>query len=72
MSEEESLEVVEFTCQEEKRTARLMVRVRQEGESKKVVGIECDNPKFHSIENWECSWPCWRAVQAELDKQGSE
>ncbi len=72
MSEEETLEVVNFTCREEQRTARLMVRVQCNGDEKKVVGIECDNPKFHSLENWECSWPCWQAVQAELDKDGSD
>lgn len=72
MSEKETLEVVTFTCREEKRQARLMVRVQNDGGKKKVVGIECDNPKFHSIENWECSWPCWQAVQDELDKQGTD
>jgi len=72
MSDEETLEVVTFTCREEQRAARLMVRVRRDGDHKKVVGIECDNPKFHSIENWECSWPCWQAVQEELDKHASD
>jgi hypothetical protein len=27
-----------------------------------VVGIQCDNPKLSSLDNWQCCWSCWQKV----------
>ncbi len=65
MSDERTIEAIEFECAEEGRTARLLVEVRHELGARTLVGIQCDNPKLSSLDNWQCHWSCWKRV-AEL------
>jgi|GEM_PF-2087614 len=62
MSDERTVEMIEFECAEEGRTARLLVELKQELGTRTVVGIQCDNPKLSSLDNWQCCWSCWQKV----------
>jgi len=62
MGDDKTVESVEIQCQEERRTARLMVEWREERGRRTVVGIQCDNPRFHDLKPWECHWSCWDRV----------
>ena len=57
-------ETIQIECSEEKRTATLLVRWEVDGDERRLVSVQCDNPKFHSIDNWECHWSCWDRVRA--------
>ena len=63
MSDERKVEVIEFECAEEGRTARLLVELREELGARTVVGIQCDNPRLSSLGTWECRWSCWERVR---------
>jgi hypothetical protein len=62
MCDERTIEAIEFECAEEGRTARLLVEVRHELGARTLVGIQCDNPKLSSLDNWDCCWSCWDRV----------
>ena len=63
MADETSFQTMEIQCQEERRTARLLVEWRHQHGRRTVVGIQCDNPRFYDLEPWQCHWSCWEAVE---------
>lgn len=70
MTEERSVEMVEFECAEEGRTAHLQLEWQEELGTRRLVGVQCDNPKLQSLDNWECGWSCWQRVEDELLDKG--
>jgi hypothetical protein len=62
MSDERTVEAIEFECAEEGRTARLLVEVKHELGTRTVVGIQCDHPKLSTLDDWQCCWSCWEKV----------
>jgi hypothetical protein len=63
MGDDRIRETIEIDCQEAGRRARLMVEWKQDGDRRTLVGVQCDNPRFHALEPWECHWSCWEKVK---------
>jgi hypothetical protein len=63
MADERIRETMEIHCEEEERTARLMVEWEERDGRRTLVGVECDNPRFADLEPWECHWSCWEKVR---------
>jgi hypothetical protein len=69
MSDERVHQVVEFECLEEGRTAQLHLEWEQALGTRRLVGVHCDNPKLASLDNWQCSWSCWKKVEERFRDQ---
>lgn len=65
MGDETTTEVVEHVCAKHGRTARLVVQWKKEDGEKRLVGVECDNPKFAGLDHFECDWSCWEEIEQE-------
>ena len=67
MSEKKTVETIELECSEEQRTARLMIEWTEEDGTRKLTGVQCDNPRLQTLDNWQCEWSCWEKVKRELE-----
>ena len=50
-------------CPEEKRTAKVLIEWQTEDGERLGKSMSCDNPRLRDIDNWDCHWSCWEAVQ---------
>lgn len=70
MSQRTVFETLEMDCAEEGRTARLLVQWTECDGERKLHSVQCDNPKFAHLEEWDCHWSCWNRV-AERSRQSA-
>jgi len=56
-----------FECQDEKRTAKLLIEWQEEDGKKVLRSVSCDHPRLKDIDNWDCHWTCWEKVQKSTD-----
>lgn len=59
-------ERVTIECAEEGRTAQLLVELSGAPDRRRVVAIQCDNPRLASLEPRDCHWSCWQQVESRL------
>ncbi len=52
-----------FNCLEEKRTAKLLIEWQEKDGKRVIKSMSCDNPKLKDLNNWDCHWSCWEAIQ---------
>jgi hypothetical protein len=72
MSEEKSIEILEMDCAEEGRRARLMVEWVEVNGERRLKGVQCDNPRFEDLANWQCEWSCWEKVKKLKEAQSED
>ena len=71
MSDERIVRTLEFECLEENRTAHVITEWRKVDGEHRLVGVQCDNPRLASLDDWECRWSCWRRIEHELSAKGA-
>ncbi len=52
-----------INCLAEKRTAKLLIEWQEKDGTRVIRSMSCDNPKLKDLNNWDCHWSCWEAVQ---------
>ncbi len=52
-----------FECQDEGRTAKLLIEWQEKDGKRVLRSVSCDHPRLSDIDNWDCHWTCWEAVQ---------
>ena len=65
MGEITSREERHFNCRQAKRTAKLLIEWQEMDGRRVIKSMSCDNPKLSDLDNWDCHWSCWEAVQEE-------
>lgn len=70
MSQHTVVETIEMECAEEGRVARLLVQWRELDGERVLHSVQCDNPKFAQLEEWDCHWSCWKRVEDRARRVG--
>lgn len=65
MSEQAIIETIDLECNEQGRTAHLLVEWTSSRQGRQLVAVQCDNPRFASLVPWDCGWACWSRVQEQ-------
>jgi len=68
MSHDSWFETIEHECAEEGRTAHLVVEWEERDGQKRVKGVQCDNPRLATLDNWECCWSCWSQLESGAEE----
>ena len=46
-------------CPEGDYEAELLIEVREKDGIEVLNSVQCNNPKFRGLDNWDCRWSCW-------------